>query len=118
MKAIQETRIVFRKTHEIKEDLNKIFGCNLVLIITAIFVELVYFVFIRITIAKDKGNTKLPDMKLGQIQSRIWVMIMKLLACTFICQLVAEKFKKTGVFVHGLFQETEDPHVRNEVSSN
>lgn len=101
-----------------KEDVNDIYSVHILLTIASIFIEMVYFVFVNITIFQfwnTIDEDSLPLLKFQQIGMWTLAQVLKLLLIVLICHSMTEKAKKTGVILHRIYHNTKDVDVRNEV---
>lgn len=116
---IREIRMRYGKINDLKTEINQAISLQLLLILTSVFLEIVFFSFFGI-IVLQYGRVSLialSDRKL--IIPGIWVCIhgCKLLFIIWICNFTANKGKEMGVTVHRMFDVVQDRRSREEVNT-
>lgn len=118
-KSVERLRLLYGKIDDMKEAIMNVYAVHVLMTITSIFIEMVFFVFVIITIFQywntlnEKGE--IPWLKIQQVA--VWTLsqLLKLLITVVICHSTTEKAKKTGVIVHRYFHKARDIATRNEV---
>lgn len=118
LESVERLRYLYGKIDDMKEEANDIYSVHILLTIASIFIEIVFFVFVNITIFQywnDLDEDSLPLLKFQQIAMWTLAQVLKLVIVVLICHSMTEKAKKTGVILHRIYHSTKDPDVRNEV---
>lgn len=103
-----------------KGEVNDIYSVHILLTIASIFIEMVFFVFVNITIFQywnSLNEDSLPMLKFQQIGMWTLAQVVKLFLVVLICHSMTEKAKKTGIILHRIYHNTKDVDVRNELST-
>ena len=114
---LNEMRLYYGKVHGAKEDINKVYSVHNILTLGYVLIELVFIIFLNITISNlwVPYGEKLPTIKFHQIRLIFISNAVKMYVVAYICEMISRKMKKTGVLVHRLFYETKDSVIKSEV---
>lgn len=116
---ISEIRLFYGEIHDSKELVDDIYSVHNLLTIGYILIELVFIIFLNITISNlwEPYGEKVSVIKFQQILLILTTNTIKLYVIASFCRLLSTTMKKTGILVHRLFQNTRDVELRSEVIS-
>lgn len=104
--------------HDLKEEINETYSTFLLLTITLLFAETVFFAFVNLTLAQFWDYTTIPKTKFFQIELWFATMLIKIFFTGYVCHQTMSKASKTGIIVHRLYSGVTDEESKKEVRTN
>lgn len=111
---IKEIRNLYGKIHDTKEDVNSVYSFLLLATVSSIFQESVFFVFINI-LCFQGAQVDLDSMKVKLLRFWALLLLFKITAIAYVCDLLSRSGKKVGIIVHRLYARAEDQGTKTEV---
>lgn len=114
---ITTLRLFYGDLHETKELAASIYSFHNLLTFAYILIELVFMIFLNITLSTfwNPYGENLPMVKFHQMRLTFTTIVVRLFLMVHACQVLSRKMKRTGVVVHRLFYEAKDPKSKSEV---
>lgn len=116
---IKKLRELYGRVHDLKEKVNETYSVFLLLTITLLFSETVFFSFVNLTLVQFwHEKSKMDKYKLFQTELWLATILVKLFFTSYVCHKMTSKASKTGIIVHRLYSEATDEETKKEVRTD
>lgn len=112
---LSEIREIYSKLYDIKEEIQQHFSLPLLLSITAITVDLVFFLFLKI-IQFQYGTEGLTPRQMWMLFLWGQVPITRLVTIVSVSDVLPKRMKENNLIVARMWPKVMDQYTKNEVS--